>query len=73
MDVDPDGEKIVLQLFGVYPDSIDVQDRKGRTPVELAKLARARKEIEEQRRIKSRCLENNDPAATSTDGARLLS
>jgi hypothetical protein len=66
LDVDPDGEKIVLQLFGVYPDSIDVQDRKGRTPVELAKLARARKEIEEQRRIKSTPC-SNEP----TDGGQL--
>ena len=66
LDVDPDGEKIVLQLFGVYPDSIDVEDRKGRTPVELAKLARARKEIEEQRRIKSTPY-SNEP----TDGGQL--
>ena len=51
LDVDPEGEKVVLQLFGAYPDSIEVPDRKGRTPPELAKLARARKEIEEQRRI----------------------
>jgi len=50
LDVDPEGEKVVLQLFGVYPDSIDVQDRKGRTPPELAKLARSRKEIEENRK-----------------------
>ena len=51
LDVDPEGEKVVLQLFGAYPDSIECQDRKGRTPPELAKLARARKEVEEQRKI----------------------
>lgn len=51
LDVDPDGEKVVLHLFGAYPDSIQVQDRKGRTPQELAKLARMRKEAEEQRRV----------------------
>lgn len=50
LDVDPEGEKVVLQLFGAHPDSIEVKDRKGRTPPELAKLARARKEIEEQRK-----------------------
>jgi len=51
LDVDPEGEKVVLQLFGAYPDSIEMQDRKGRTPPELAKLARARKDIEEQRKV----------------------
>ena len=51
LDVDPEGEKVVLQLFGAHPDSIDIQDRKGRTPPELAKLARSRREIKEQRRI----------------------
>ena len=51
LDVDPEGEKVVLQLFGAHPDSIAIQDRKGRTPVELAKLARSRKEIKEQRKI----------------------
>mmetsp|Transcript_24562 Transcript_24562/g.52926 ORF Transcript_24562/g.52926 Transcript_24562/m.52926 type:complete len:1345 (-) Transcript_24562:161-4195(-) len=50
LDVDPEGEKVVLQLFGAYPDSIELEDRKGRNPPELAKLARARKEIEEQRK-----------------------
>ncbi|KAL7552445.1 hypothetical protein ACHAWF_015694 [Thalassiosira exigua] len=54
LDVDPEGEKVVLQLFGAYPDSIEAQDRKGRTPPELAKLARARKEIEEQRKNDAR-------------------
>eukprot|EP00581_Thalassiosira_minuscula_P001793 CAMPEP_0183744824 /NCGR_PEP_ID=MMETSP0737-20130205/65927_1 /TAXON_ID=385413 /ORGANISM="Thalassiosira miniscula, Strain CCMP1093" /LENGTH=1321 /DNA_ID=CAMNT_0025980477 /DNA_START=126 /DNA_END=4091 /DNA_ORIENTATION=+ len=53
LDVDPEGEKVVLQLFGAYPDSIEMQDRKGRTPPELAKLARSRKDIEEQRKINS--------------------
>ncbi|KAL7539647.1 hypothetical protein ACHAXR_009469, partial [Thalassiosira sp. AJA248-18] len=51
LDVDPEGEKVVLQLFGAYPDSIELQDRKGRTPPELAKLARARKDIEETRKM----------------------
>ncbi|KAL7519437.1 hypothetical protein ACHAWX_004198, partial [Stephanocyclus meneghinianus] len=51
LDVDPEGEKVVLHLFGAYPDSIQMQDRKGRTPQELAKLARMRKEAEEQRRL----------------------
>ena len=50
LDVDPDGEKVVLQLFGAFPDSIEIQDRKGRTPPELAKLARMRKEAEEKRK-----------------------
>ena len=53
LDVDPEGEKVVLQLFGAHPDSIDMQDRKGRTATELAKLARSRKEIKEQRKIKA--------------------
>ena len=53
LDVDPEGEKVVLQLFGAHPDSIESQDRKGRTPPELAKLARARKEVEEERKIKA--------------------
>lgn len=51
LDVDPEGEKVVLQLFGAYPDSIHAQDRKGRTPQELAKLARGRKEAEIERRL----------------------
>ena len=51
LDVDPEGEKVVLQLFGAHPDSIDIQDRKGRTATELAKLARSRKGIMEQRKI----------------------
>lgn len=50
LDVDSEGEKVVLQLFGAHPDSIEVEDRKGRTPPELAKLARARKDIEGQRK-----------------------
>ena len=50
LDVDPEGEKVVLQLFGAFPDSIEIQDRKGRTPPELAKLARMRKDVEEKRR-----------------------
>ena len=62
LDVDPEGEKVVLQLFGAYPDSIEVEDRKGRTPPELAKLARARKEIEEQRKLK---LQDNEDAKTA--------
>lgn len=49
LDVDDEGEKIVLQLFGVYADSIDITDRNGRTAPELAKLARARKAAEKQR------------------------
>jgi hypothetical protein len=53
LDVDSEGEKVVLQLFGAYPDSIDIQDRKGRTPSELAKLARSRKNVEEQRKKNS--------------------
>lgn len=48
-DVDDEGEKIVLQLFGVYADSIEIKDRNGRTAPELAKLARARKAAEKQR------------------------
>jgi len=51
LDVDPEGEKIVLQLFGAYTDSIEIKDRKGRTPPELAKLARMRKDAENRRRI----------------------
>jgi len=51
LDVDPEGEKVVLQLFGAYPDSVQAQDRKGRTPQELAKLARGRKEAETERRL----------------------
>jgi DNA-directed RNA polymerase subunit RPC12/RpoP len=51
LDVDPDGEKVVLHLFGAYPDSIQAQDRKGRTPPELAKLARGRKDAENERRL----------------------
>ncbi len=49
LDVDEEGEKTVLQLFGVYADSIDITDRNGRTAPELAKLARARKAAEKQR------------------------
>ena len=49
LDVDEEGEKIVLRLFGVYADSIDIKDRNGRTAPELAKLARARKGAEKQR------------------------
>ena len=49
LDADEDGEKIVLQLFGAYSDSIDIKDSNGRTAPELAKLARARKEAEMQR------------------------
>lgn len=49
LDVDEEGEKIVLRLFGVYADSIDIKDRNGRTAPELAKLARARKAAEKQR------------------------
>ncbi|KAL3765197.1 hypothetical protein ACHAWU_010388 [Discostella pseudostelligera] len=51
LDVDSEGEKIVLQLFGTFPDSIDFLDSKGRSPTELATLARARKEIAEQRKM----------------------
>jgi hypothetical protein len=51
LDVDSEGEKIVLQLFGTFPDSIDFLDSKGRSPTELATLARARKEIAEQRKV----------------------
>ena len=51
LDVDSEGEKIVLQLFGTFPDSIDFLDSKGRSPTELAKLSRARKEIAEQRKM----------------------
>ncbi|KAL7462452.1 hypothetical protein ACHAXS_002837, partial [Conticribra weissflogii] len=50
LDVDPEGEKVMLQLFGAYPDSIECKDKKGRTPPELAKLARMRKDAEMQRR-----------------------
>ena len=46
LDVDPEGDKVVLQLFGAYPESMERMDRKGRTPLELAKLALARNEIE---------------------------
>jgi len=49
LDVDDEGEKVVLQLFGAYTDSIDITDRNGRTAPELAKLARARKAAEKQR------------------------
>ncbi|KAL7446611.1 hypothetical protein ACHAXM_011633 [Skeletonema potamos] len=49
LDVDKEGEKVVLQLFAVYTDSIDIKDRRGRTAPELAKLARARKAAEKQR------------------------
>lgn len=65
LDVDDDGEKIVLQLFGVYADSIDIKDRNGRTAPELAKLARARKAAEKQRlmetatRVSSACIETS--------------
>mmetsp|Transcript_8775 Transcript_8775/g.18130 ORF Transcript_8775/g.18130 Transcript_8775/m.18130 type:complete len:1272 (-) Transcript_8775:207-4022(-) len=50
LDVDTEGEKVMLRLFGAYPDSIECKDKKGRTPPELAKLARMRKDAEMQRR-----------------------
>ena len=46
LDVNPKGEKVVLQLFGAYPDSIDLKHRKGRTAPELDKLTCAHKDIE---------------------------
>lgn len=49
LDVDQEGEKVVLQLFGAYAESIDIEDRRRRTAPELAKLARARKAAEKQR------------------------
>ena len=48
LDVNPEGENVVLQLFGAYPDSIELKDRKGCTTPELAKLARTRNSIEGQ-------------------------
>ncbi|KAL3822494.1 hypothetical protein ACHAXA_002512 [Cyclostephanos tholiformis] len=63
LDVDPEGEKVVLELLKTYPDSIDVLDRRGRTPPELAKLARSRKEVDEQRKTKS-CNSNSNQIAT---------
>ena len=54
LDIDPEGEKVVLQLFGTYPESIELEDRKGRNPPELAKLARRRREIEVDRKLNAR-------------------
>eukprot|EP00579_Thalassiosira_antarctica_P008506 CAMPEP_0201902080 /NCGR_PEP_ID=MMETSP0902-20130614/54770_1 /ASSEMBLY_ACC=CAM_ASM_000551 /TAXON_ID=420261 /ORGANISM="Thalassiosira antarctica, Strain CCMP982" /LENGTH=209 /DNA_ID=CAMNT_0048436069 /DNA_START=1424 /DNA_END=2056 /DNA_ORIENTATION=+ len=45
-------EKVKLQLFGAYPNSIELRDRKGCTAPKLAKLEHAHwKDIEEKRQM----------------------
>ena len=48
LDADEDGDGTVLRLFGAYPASVEAKDEKGRTPLDLALLARASEDGEEQ-------------------------